>query len=77
MKSTYNLLDGSENSQGLSMSLSIYKDSSVYYRAGDVSPDNLEPNFVAISNKNQAKVRETSSKNNIINGKFIDTECIN
>lgn len=51
------------------MSLSIYKDSSVYYRAGDKSPKNLEPRFVAISRAHNSIVNETSSENYIIDGK--------
>lgn len=52
------------------LSLSTYKDSSVYYRAGDNSSENLEPTFVTISKANQATVNEASSKNYIINGKI-------
>ncbi|KAL5235297.1 hypothetical protein ACI65C_002707 [Semiaphis heraclei] len=67
MKSTNFIINQSVVSQGLNMSLSTYKDSNVYYRAGDNSFENLEPLFVAISKKNQATVNETSSENNIIN----------
>lgn len=51
------------------MSLSIYKDSSVYYRAGDSSFENLEPTFVSISKAHKSTVNEVSFKNNITNGK--------
>jgi len=70
MKSTNYVINQSVVSQGLNMSLSTYKNSEVYYRAGDTSSGNLEPLFVAISKKNKATVNETSSKNNIINGKM-------
>jgi len=70
MNSTNYLMNQSVVSHGLNLSLSTYKDSSVYYRAGDHSPENLEPTFVAISKTNKATVKETSSENNIINGKF-------
>jgi len=68
MNSTNYLINQNIVSQGLNISLSTYKDSSVYYRAGDDSPENLEPTFVAISKANKATVNEVSSKNNIING---------
>lgn len=71
MKSTYASFDNSEVSQGLNLSLSTYKDSSVYYRVGDYSSQNLEPYFVDISKKNQATVSEASPKNYIINGKLM------
>ncbi|XP_026811930.1 ATP-binding cassette sub-family A member 3-like isoform X2 [Rhopalosiphum maidis] len=61
------LVNQSVVSQALNISLSTYKDSSVYYRAGDNSSENLEPMFVAISKLNKATVNETSSENNIIN----------
>lgn len=77
MKSTYELLEGPEKSESLSMSLSIYEDSSVLYRAGDNSSDNLEPNFVAISKRNHAIVKETSPESYIINGKFGNIVWIN
>lgn len=70
MRTTYKLFNDSAISQGLNMSLSTYKDSSVYYRAGDKSYKNLKPKFVAISKKNQATIKEASPENNIINGKF-------
>lgn len=70
MLSTNSLFGGSENPQALDMSLSTYKDSSVYYRAGDNSFENLKPNFVSISIKNQATVNEASQNSYIINGKF-------
>eukprot|EP00102_Acyrthosiphon_pisum_P016671 XP_008187710.2 PREDICTED: ATP-binding cassette sub-family A member 1-like [Acyrthosiphon pisum] len=67
MKLTNNSIGESIVSKGLKISLSTYKDSSVYYRAGDNSPENLEPTFVTISKKNKAIVNEVSSENNIIN----------
>ncbi|XP_025190796.1 ATP-binding cassette sub-family A member 3-like isoform X2 [Melanaphis sacchari] len=67
MNSTSYLINQSAVSQGLNMSLSTYKDSSVYYRAGDNSSENLEPIFVALSRLNKATVNETSSESNIIN----------
>ncbi|XP_060852919.1 phospholipid-transporting ATPase ABCA3-like isoform X2 [Rhopalosiphum padi] len=67
IKSTSYLVNQSVVSQALNISLSTYKDSSVYYRAGDNSSENLEPMFVAISKLNKATVNETSSENNIIN----------
>lgn len=70
MKASNNLMSPDETSQGLNISLSTYKDSSVYYRAGDKSSENLEPIFVAISKSNKATVNETSSESNIINGKI-------
>lgn len=70
MLSTNSLFGGSENPQALNMSLSTYKDSSVYYRAGDTSFKNLNPNFINISIKNQATVSEASQNSYIINGKF-------
>jgi len=73
MQLTNNLINQFDVSKGLKMSLSTYKDSSVYYRAGDKSSENLEPTFVAISKKNKATVNETSSENNIIDGKI--TNC--
>lgn len=77
MKSTNFIINQSVVSQGLNMSLSTYKDSNVYYRAGDNSFENLEPLFVAISKKNQATVNETSSENNIINGKINNNKTNN
>lgn len=70
MQSTNYLINQTVVSHELNLSLSTYKDSSVYYRAGDNSPENLEPTFVAISKTNKATVKETSSENNIIDGKF-------
>jgi len=70
MKSTNYVINQTVVSQGLNISLSTYKDSSVYYRAGDNSPENLEPTFVALSKTNKATVNETSSENNIISGKI-------
>lgn len=67
MKASNYLMTTNETSQGLNISLSSYKDSSVYYRAGDKSSENLEPIFVAISKSNKATVHETSSESNIIN----------
>ncbi|XP_026821418.1 ATP-binding cassette sub-family A member 3-like [Rhopalosiphum maidis] len=67
MKFTNSMMNDSYVSHGLKISLSTYKDSSAYYRAGDNSPQNLEPTFVAISKKNKATVSEISSENNIIN----------
>ncbi|XP_060873175.1 phospholipid-transporting ATPase ABCA3-like isoform X2 [Metopolophium dirhodum] len=67
MKSTNYLINQTVVSHELNLSLSTYKDSSVYYRAGDNSLENLEPTFVAISKTNKATVKETSSENNIIN----------
>lgn len=72
MYCTNSVLKISSGEPGLNISLSTYKGSSVYYRAGDTSLDNLEPSFVDISKKNKAAVKETSSKNNIINGKVIE-----
>lgn len=66
MKSTNYLINQTVVSQGLNISLSTYEDSSVFYRAGDNSPENLEPTFVAISKANKATVNETSPENNII-----------
>lgn len=60
----------------MNLSLSSYKDTDVYYRAGDNSSKNLEPKFVAISKKNKANVNEASSTNNITNGKIIDYRTI-
>jgi len=74
MKSTNFIVNQSVVSQGLNMSLSIYKDSDVYYRAGDNSSENLEPLFVAISKQNKATVNETSSENNIIYGTVDDNK---
>lgn len=70
MQLTNNLINQFDESKGLKMSLSTYKDSSVYYRAGDDSPENLEPIFVTISKTNKATVNEISSENNIIHGKI-------
>lgn len=70
MKSTYKLFSDSATPPGLNVSLSTYKDSSVYYRAGDKSFKNLEPKFVAISKTNQATVNEALPENNIITGKI-------
>jgi len=70
MKASNYLMTTNETSQGLNISLSSYTDSSVYYRAGDTSSENLEPIFVAISKSNKATVHETSSESNIINGKI-------
>jgi len=70
IKSTNILVNQSVVSQALNISLSTYKDSSVYYRVGDNSSENLEPIFVAISKLNKATVNEISSGNNIINGKI-------
>jgi len=70
MKASNYLMTTNETSQGLNVSLSTYKDSSVYYRAGDKSSENLEPIFAAISKSNKATVNETSSESNIINGKI-------
>jgi len=68
MQNTNSLINVSQISQKILLSLSTYKDSSVYYRAGDNSPENLESTFVRISKDNQATVNEASSKNYIING---------
>lgn len=68
INSTYNLFSISESPRGLNLALSTYKDSTVYYRAGDLLPENLEPTFVNISRANQATVIESSSSSNIING---------
>jgi len=70
MQLTNSSINASIVSKGLKISLSTYKGSSVYYRAGDNSPENLEPTFVTISKKNKATVNEVSSENNIINGKI-------
>lgn len=70
MKASNFVMTTNEISEGLNISLSTYKDSSVYYRAGDKSSENLEPIFVAISKLNKAVVNETSSESNIINGKI-------
>lgn len=70
MRATYKLFNDSAMSHGLNLSLSTYEDSSVYYRAGDKSFKNLEPKFVAISEKNQATVKEAPLENNIISGKI-------
>jgi len=64
------LINDPSVSKGLNISLSTYDNSIVYYRAGDNYPENLESTFVAISKKNKATVNETSSENNIINGKI-------
>ncbi|CAH1731091.1 unnamed protein product [Aphis gossypii] len=66
-KTTNSLINDPSVSKGLSISLSTYENSIVYYRAGDNYPENLESTFVAISKKNKATVNEISSKNNIIN----------
>lgn len=55
----------------LNISLSIYKNSRVYYRAGDDSVANLESTFVALSKTNQAAVSEALPTNYIIIGKSI------
>lgn len=68
IKVTNGLFDSASIPRGLNLSLSTYEDSSVFYRAGDHNIKNLEPNFVAISKKNQATVKEGSKYNNIING---------
>lgn len=65
-------IKNNENKE-LEMSLSIYKDSSVYYRAGDNYPGNLEPTFVAISKVHKSTVNEASSTNIIIDGKIYIT----
>lgn len=69
IKSTNASFHSASTPQRLNLSLSIYEDSSVYYRAGDHFYKNLEPNFVAISKNNKAIVKEVSQNNNIINGK--------
>lgn len=74
MLTTYSLLSA-DTSPPLNLSLNTYKGSSVYYRAGDNSYQNLEPTFVTISKNNQANVGETSSKNNIINGEITKIMC--
>lgn len=71
MKLTYYIIRNSAIPKKINISLSTYKDSNVYYRAGDKSFKNLEPTFVALSKKSQASVIETSSKNNTINGKIL------
>lgn len=63
-------MDDSSFIQSLNLSLSTYQDISTFYRAGDNSTKNLEPNFIAISKKNLATVKEGSSKNYIINGEY-------
>lgn len=68
MRTTNKSIYHSVVSKSLEISLSTYKDSSVYYRAGDNFPENLKPIFVAISKTNKATVNEISSENNIING---------
>lgn len=70
INSTYNLFSLSETPRGLNLALSTYKDSTVYYRAGDLLPENLEPTIVNISKANQATVIESSSNSNIINGTY-------
>lgn len=68
-----NIIDSEFN--GLEMSLSIYKDRSVYYRAGDNSFENLESTFVSISKTHKSTVIEVSSENNITNGKINIIVC--
>jgi len=70
VKSTSDLFNYSDIPPSLDITLSIYKDCSVFYRAGDNSTKNLEPKFVAISKKNQCIVSQTPSTSNIINGKI-------
>lgn len=70
IKSTNEFFSVSNLPRGLDMSLRTYMDSSVYYRAGDNSANNLEPKFVALSKTNRAIVKEAPSTNNIIHGKY-------
>lgn len=70
IRATNNIIYVSGISEKILLSLSTYKDSSVYYRAGDNSFENLEPIFVNISKENHAIVNEASSENYIINGKM-------
>lgn len=71
MTSNNLLFNISNSGQIINVSLSSYKDISVYYRAGDNSPENLEPTFVAISKARLANVNKILSENNIINGIII------
>lgn len=68
LNSTYNLIHSSETPKALNLALSTYKDTIVYYRAGDNVPENLEPTFANISKANNAIVIEKLSNSNIING---------
>lgn len=70
IKSTNTLINYADVPSSLNISLSHYKDSNVFYRAGDNSSTNLEPVFVVLSKKNQATVREIPPTNYIINGKI-------
>lgn len=69
IRATNNLFDYSYDSPKLNMSLGIYKDSKVYYRAGDKSFESLEQTFVAQSKLNRAVVEEASPTSYIVNGK--------
>lgn len=70
MNSTYELFSDDVASREFNVTLSTYKESSVYYRIGDNSLKNLGPKFIDISKKNQAIVNVASPKSYIINGKI-------
>lgn len=70
MRSSNDLFNYSDIPPSLDMTLSIYKNCSVFYRAGDDSNKNLEQSFIAVSKKNNCVVSQISPTHCIINGKI-------
>lgn len=62
--------------KAIDLSLNIYRDSNVYFRAGDNSSENLKPIFVAIAKEKQYTVNEALPENNIIDGNIYRTVCL-